>query len=231
MSRVILFTSADERSDRPLHALILAHGLAQHRRVLFADLDTLLRSADLLSGLQDRAVYTLRDFVQAGARLRDCLLRDESNLDLYLMFSPPDPDFKAEEQQLRAICEKLKDRFDVILLNVHPYSPSLSAAMAVSDCAAVMAAYTPASLRGVRNLGRHLSKEGRIDDQRLILTQLPAKERIPVDDIIDSAGMRLAGLIPASEEVQGQPFSKLIEQKHCDLFRIYVEIATRIMEL
>lgn len=230
MSRVILFTSADERSDRPVHALFLAHGLAQHRRVLLVDLDTLLRSADLLSGLQDRAVYTLRDYVQSQARLRDCLHRDEYNLDLYLMFSPPDPAFQVDERQLQTICEKLKDRFDVILLNVHPYSPSIQAAMAVSDCSVVTAAYSPASLRSMKNLGRLLSREGRMEDQRLILTELSVKERIPVDDIIDSAGMRLAGLIPADEELHGQPFSKLIEQKHSDLFRIYVEIATRIME-
>lgn len=229
MSQVILLTASCEETGRIQNALLLADALAKQKRTLLIDLDTITRSLDLFCQMQDHIVYTLQDYLLGRAALRDTLMRSSKNFDLYLMFSSLRP--QAGDLELAPLCNQLSRRFEIILLQLHAESSMLKEAAKAASRAIIFSNDSPLSLRCAKNIRDILYTGFQIADQRLLLWGLSHKEKIPIDDLIDQAGMQLAGLVPALPQLCCKDFPKLLEQKKSEITSIYVEIATRLLEL
>src|SRR5438045_9531150 len=121
-SRVITITSGKGGVGKTTTTANLGTALAmQGKRVAVVDSDIDLRNPDAVMGLENRIVYDLVDVVEGQCRLRQALLKDQRQSQLYLLPAAQTHDNNAlNSVQLEQLCQQRRPEFDDIL-NASPY--------------------------------------------------------------------------------------------------------------
>src|SRR5262245_22287449 len=93
--------------------------LAQHGcKVCMIDAGSGLSHRDVVLGIETRIVYHLVDVIAGRCRLKQALIRDKRNENLYLLPASQSDDKNAvEPEQMRRLCLDLKKEFDYILID------------------------------------------------------------------------------------------------------------------
>lgn len=112
--RVIVITSGKGGVGKTTTNANIGTALAKAgKKVVMIDTDLGLRNLDLLLGLENRIVYTIVDVVEERCKLKQALVKDKKNPNLCLLAAAQTRDKTAvTEDQLKDICDKLKQDFD-----------------------------------------------------------------------------------------------------------------------
>ena len=117
--RVIVVTSGKGGVGKTTSSANIGTALAKNGfKVALIDTDIGLRNLDLLLGLENRIVYTIVDVVEGNCKLKQALVKDKKNPNLVLLAAAQTRDKSAvTEEQMKDICEKLKKKFDFIIVD------------------------------------------------------------------------------------------------------------------
>ena len=122
MSEVIVVTSGKGGVGKTTTSANVGTGLAaMGKKVVLIDTDIGLRNLDVVMGLENRIVYNLVDVVEGNCRVKQALIKDKRYSSLYLLPSAQTRDKTAvSPEQMKKLCEDLKEEFDYILIDCSP---------------------------------------------------------------------------------------------------------------
>ena len=119
--RVLVITSGKGGVGKTTTTANIGTALAKAgNKVVLIDTDLGLRNLDLLLGLENRIVYTIVDVVEERCKLKQALVKDKKNPNLCLLAAAQTRDKTAiTGDQLKSICEELKEQNDFIIVDCH----------------------------------------------------------------------------------------------------------------
>ncbi len=216
MSKVIVVTSGKGGVGKTTTSASFAAGLASrgHRTVVI-DFDIGLRNLDLVMGCERRVVYDFVNVINEEASLKQALIRDKVDNNLYILPASQTRDKDALTQdKVGKVIGELRESFDYIVCD-SPAGIEKGALMALfyADEALVVTNPEISSVRDSdRILGMLAAKSLRaiegdepIKEHLVVSRYSPERvqmgEMLSLDDIQELLGINLIGVIPESEEV------------------------------
>ncbi|GAB4265960.1 MAG: septum site-determining protein MinD [Candidatus Promineifilaceae bacterium] len=185
-------------------------------KVVAIDADIGLRNLDVVMGLENRIVYDLVDVVEGRCRLRQAMIKDKRQPELYLIPAAQTRDKNAvSPSDMVLVCDQLRQEMDYILID----SPAgiergFQNALAPADSVLIV---TNPEVSAVRDADRiiGLVEAEEKGPARLIVNRLKPEmvargDMLSVSDILDILAIELIGVIPEDEHIlistnQGQP--------------------------
>ncbi len=217
MSEVIVVTSGKGGVGKTTTSASFATGLAQRGfKTAVIDFDIGLRNLDLVMGCERRVVYDLVNVIQGEATLKQALIKDRNNENLYILAASQTRDKEVlTTEGVEKVINDLKGLgFDYIICD-SPAGIEKGAHMAMyfADSALIVTNPEVSSVRDSdRILGLLGSKTYRAENdlpsikEHLIITRYSAKrvntgEMLSVADIKELLGVSLLGIIPECQSV------------------------------
>ncbi len=198
-------------------------------KVLLVDMDEGLRCLDLMLGADKTAVFDLAD-VLSGKDIEDAVYNCTFEENLYLIPAPAKTDL-IDNKALEEFALSVKNMFDTVIfdfpagINKEQYlalpEETLFITVAVPD---------PVSVRDAAYLSDVLYESGL--EARLIINRFVYKQNRKlrfknVDEIIDTASLRLIGIVPESEELSLFSLKHKLP-KRSKVFRAFDRISDRL---
>ncbi len=216
MSKVIVVTSGKGGVGKTTTSASFATGLASrgHRTVVI-DFDIGLRNLDLVMGCERRVVYDFVNVINEEASLKQALIRDKNDSNLYILPASQTRDKDAfNEQAVGRVINELRENFDYIVCD-SPAGIEKGALMALfyADEALVVTNPEISSVRDSdRILGMLAAKSLRaingdepIKEHLVVTRYSPVRveggEMLALEDIQELLGIDLIGVIPESQAV------------------------------
>ncbi|MHB1293444.1 MAG: septum site-determining protein MinD [Anaerolineae bacterium] len=180
-------------------------GLGQ--RVVVIDTDIGLRNLDVVMGLQNRIVYDIVDLVESRCRLRQALIHDRTERELYLLPAAQTRDKSAvSPADMMRICGQLRGECDIVLID----SPAgieagFRNAIVPADEFVLVTTPDPSAIQDVDRVLGILEAEGR-GQTRLIINRLrpdlvKRNEMAGPAQILETLAVNLLGIVPDHESV------------------------------
>ncbi len=207
-------------------------------KVALIDTDIGLRNLDLLLGLENRIVYTIVDVVEGRCKLKQALVKDKKNTGLCLLAAAQTRDKSAvDAEQLKDICDKLKEDFDYVLVDC-PAGIEQGFQNAVAGANEAIVVTTP-EMSAIRDADRIIglleSKEG-VERYRVLVNRVRPKlikqnNMMSVEDVVDQLSCELIGIIPEDTSIitstnKGDP---VVNDEKSLAGMAYLNVARRIM--
>ncbi|HIR94123.1 MAG TPA: septum site-determining protein MinD [Candidatus Egerieimonas intestinavium] len=219
MSEVIVVTSGKGGVGKTTTAANIGTGLAAlDKKVVMVDTDIGLRNLDVVLGLENRIVYNLVDVIEGNCRLKQALIRDKHNPNLYLLPSAQTRDKTAvSPEQMKKLCEDLKEEYDYVILDC-PAGIEQGFKNAIAGASRAIVVTTP-EVSAIRDADRiiGLLEAAELHNIYLIINRLRMDmirrgDMMSVEDVVDILAVDLLGAIPDDEQVvistnQGEPLA------------------------
>lgn len=140
-------------------------------------------------------VYDLKDLLTGAATAEQVITPLKSGLSL--ISAPPDPDFIPSTGALHKALENIGGQFDTILIDCPAgIGPAVRAAAHLADMTVMAVTPDWVSVRGAGIAAETLRREG-AKELRLVINMVHRRNPIKnFDDIIDTVGARLLGVVP-----------------------------------
>lgn len=237
--RVIVITSGKGGVGKTTTSANIGTALAKAgQKVVLIDTDIGLRNLDLLLGLENRIVYTIVDVVEERCKLKQALVKDKKNPNLCLLAAAQTRDKSALNQdQLKSICEELKEEHDFILVDC-PAGIEQGFQNAVAGATEAIVVTTP-EMSAVRDADRIiglLEAKEEIESYKLLLNRvrpnlIQTNDMMSVEDVVDILSCSLIGIIPEDTGVitstnKGEP---IVNDDKSLAGQAYQNVARRIM--
>ncbi len=216
MSKVIVVTSGKGGVGKTTTSAAIAAGLAlRGKKTVVIDFDVGLRNLDMIMGCERRVVFDFINVIQGDAKLKQALIKDKRQDNLFVLPTSQTRDKDALTQDgVEAVLDELRGEFDYIVCD-SPAGIERGAHMAMyfADEAVVVTNPEVSSVRDSdRVLGLLASKTRRAERDEapvkthLLLTRYDQKrvqagEMLNVDDVLDILAIPLLGIIPESPAV------------------------------
>ncbi len=205
MGTVIVITSGKGGTGKTALCAALASALGEEKqRVLCLDMDIGLRNLDLALGMSDCALMDFSDVCEGRCSLSRALCQHPQAPNVFLLTAPLRlTDTQALHRQFQELVAEARERFDFVLLDA-PAGLGLGFSLAVSVAqeALLVAQHDLGALRCAQCILQEIST---IPKVRLIVNRLRPQtfRRLgqTVDDIMDSLGLPLLGLVPEDTAV------------------------------
>lgn len=204
MSLLLATTSGKGGTGKSTVSVSLALAFSKlNKKVLLMDMDEGLRSLDLFLNLDDRIVFDLSDVLK-GADIEDAIYPVDKNENIHLLPAPRNTG-EIDGEAFSDLLKKLIPLYDVIILDFpagldfYLYNVLPRETQFITVCNP-----DPVSVRDA-GVVCDLLPDGE-KDPRLILNRFDI-ELIKngtyknIDDIIDTSGMRLLGVVPTDSEL------------------------------
>lgn len=179
----------------------LACALAESgKRILCVDCDVGLRNLDISLGLTEGAALSFLD-VAGGNYPLGGAARHPMYPGLYFLTAPMNcPVETIDLDAFRAMLRQARQEFDFILLDAPAgVDAGFRLVCSSADRFLLVTGFGPASVRDAARVGELLELQGKAD-VRLIVNRVDREMlsivRITVDDVMDNAGLPLAGIVP-----------------------------------
>lgn len=207
-ARIILFTSCKGGVGKSTVCANLAMSMAlRGRRVLVIDCDFGSRCIDLIAGFSDRAVYDIGDAVLGRVPPEKAVVKDYRSPNLFFIAAPYSVDAQMNLFSFKRTIAAYatSGRYDYIFIDTPGGAGDpLMYASAVADTAYIITSCTKASIRAADKTAAFLYAKG-VGRTRLIINKMMGKStkraKIDLINIIDSAAVKLIGVIPFDPEL------------------------------
>lgn len=237
-SRVITITSGKGGVGKTTTTANLGTALAmQGKKVVVLDGDIGLRNLDAVLGLENRIVYDLVDVVEGQCRLRQALIKDKRQPELYLLPAAQTRDKNAvNSMQMEQLCQQLRQEFEFVIID----SPAgieqgFRNAIVGADEIIIVANPEMASVRDADRIIGLVEAAGK-PEPRLILNRLRAEmvkrgDMMAVADVLEVLSIDLLGVIPEDEAIivatnRGEP---AVYDKRTRSGRSFMHAAQRVL--
>lgn len=235
---VIVITSGKGGVGKTTTSANIGTALAKDgSKVVLIDTDIGLRNLDLLLGLENRIVYTIVDVVEERCKLKQALVKDKKNPNLCLLAAAQTRDKSAvTEEQLKNICEQLKEEFDYIIVDC-PAGIEQGFQNAVAGANEAIVVTTP-EMSAVRDADRIIGlleakedvKKYRLLVNRVRPNLVKTNDMMSVDDVVGILSAELIGVIPEDTGIitstnKGEP---IVNNEKSLAGQAYMNIARRI---
>jgi len=207
MGKVIVIASGKGGTGKTTTAAALSSALAAKKyRVLCIDLDVGLKNLDLSLGLSEMALPDFCDVLDGRYSLRDAVFQHPTIPFLYFLSAPSlTSPYDIEPEKISELLTDARRAFDFCVID----SPAgigrgFRLAAEFADSAIVISTGDASSCRDVQRTVMELRAMG-IEDISLIVSRIRPrlfkKSKQNVDDIVDTVGARLLGLVPEDRAV------------------------------
>lgn len=173
------------------------------KKVLLVDMDEGLRCLDLILGIDSSTVFDLADVLETK-EIEDALYSTDFAENLYLIPAPSKVGL-IETEPFADFAEEVAGRFDVVIfdfpagINIELYK-----CLPESTQFLTVAVPDPVSIRDASAIGSCLAENSlrsRLVINRFVYKQSCKYKFKNIDGIIDSASIRLLGIVPESAEL------------------------------
>ena len=218
-AKVITVTSGKGGVGKTTVTANLAAALAMMgNKVVTIDADIGLRNLDVVMGLENRIVYDLVDVVEGRCRIRQAMIKDKRQPELYLIPAAQTRDKMAvSPSDMVLVCDQLREEMDYILLD----SPAgiergFRNALAPADQVLIVTNPEVSAVRDADRIVGLIEAEEK-GPAKLIINRLkPAMvargDMLSIEDVLDILMIDLIGVVPEDESVlvasnQGTPIA------------------------
>ena len=237
MAKVITITSGKGGVGKTTSTANLGTALAGlGNKVVVVDADIGLRNLDVVMGLENRIVYDLVDVIEGNCRLRQALIKDKHEAELYLLPAAQTRDKDAvTQEEMVELVDQLREEFDFVLID-SPAGIDSGFKNAIAGADEIIIVTTP-EVSAVRDADRiiGLCEAYEKGQPRLILNRLRPKmvrsgEMMSVEDVLQILAIDLIGIIPEDEDVitATNKGEVLVLDKSSKTGKYYTDIARRI---
>lgn len=205
--------------------------------MVLVDADIGLRNLDLVMGLENRVVYDLVNVAEGTCRLKQALIKDKRQKELYMIPAAQTRDKDAvSEEQMKQLCEELKKEFDYILIDCPAgIEQGFKNAVAGADKAIVVTTPEVSAVRDADRIIGLLEASG-LNEPKLIINRLrpgmvKKGEMMDVEDIIELLAIPVIGVVPDDESIivttnKGEP---VVMDEKSKTGQAYRNISQRVM--
>jgi septum site-determining protein MinD len=177
------------------------------RKVVTMDADIGLRNLDVVMGLENRIVYDLVDVIEGRCRLRQAMIKDKRQPDLYLIPAAQTRDKMAvSPSDMVLVCDQLRQEMDYIVID-SPAGIERGFRNAIAPADQVIIVTNP-EISAVRDADRII---GLIEAEekgpaKLLVNRVKPEmvargDMLSVEDVIDVLAIDLIGVIPEDESI------------------------------
>lgn len=206
-ARIIMVASGKGGTGKSTVSVLLGARLAAHgQRVLLIELDSGLRSVDIISGVYGKTVYDIEDVLSGRCSGEKAVVESPLYRGLSVISAPYEGG-EVHTVGLQSLCAALVNTFDFILLDTAAGmgAPFRAARACAGECLLVLPA-DPVSVRDGRIVSDALY-DGGMKNIRLIVNRVTAATFRggavrDLDECIDTVCAQLIGVIPESAELQ-----------------------------
>lgn len=179
----------------------IATALAESgKRILCLDCDVGLRNLDISLGLPDSSALSFLDVMSGHYPLSQAASHPGYSTLFFLTAPMNCPAEKIEAEAFRAMLRQARREFDMIFLDAPAgVDAGFRLVSAATDRFLLVTGCGPASVRDAARVGDLLELQGK-KDVRLIVNRVDREMlstiRVTIDDVMDTAGLPLAGVLP-----------------------------------
>lgn len=233
-AKTIMIASGKGGTGKSTAAVFLGSALAaRDKKVLVIELDSGLRSVDIISGVYGKTVYDIQDVLSGRCEGDKAVVQSPLYENLWVI-SAPYSGGEIPPGSLSVFCGKMKSFFDFILIDTAAgMGAAFQAAASVGEMALLVITPDPVALRDGRIVADELCEQPR-REVRLLLNkvdgQLLKKSAVQdLDECIDTVGVQLIGVVPQSTEVQLAAAKGEMLPSGCLAAKAFHNIAARIL--
>jgi len=204
--RTIVLTSGKGGVGKTTATANIGTALAMRgQKVVVIDTDIGLRNLDVIMGLENRIVYDLVNVIEGQCKLRQAMIKDKHEYELYLIPAAQTRDKNSiEPHQLRELCAELEEEFDYVLIDC-PAGIEQGFKNATAAAHEAIIVTTP-EVSAIRDADRviGLLEAGGLHRPKLIINRISA-EMVRRGDMMDQRdvesllAVEVIGLVPADE--------------------------------
>ena len=234
MKQISVVTSGKGGAGKSTVTAGLGYALSRlTSRVLLIDADAGLRSLDLMLGVGGNTMYDLADVFAGNCEPVRAIYPSPVFQNVFVLPAPILMEDMCTAEEMRSLCRGLSDHYDQIIFDCPAgLGKGFETAVAAADRALVVSTPDMVCARDAQIISRLLEERG--VPSHLIINRLRPSKVIngsmpDVDEIIDTAGIQLLGVIPEDEEVavanaNGRPLPAACNAAVC-----FANIAKRYM--
>jgi len=207
-AKVITVTSGKGGVGKTTLTANLASALAKMgKRVVAIDADIGLRNLDVVMGLENRIVYDLVDVVEGRCRLRQAMIKDKRQPDLYLIPAAQTRDkMSVSPSDMILVCDQLREQMDYIVID-SPAGIERGFRNAIAPADLILIVTNP-EISAVRDADRIIGLieaeekgPGQLIINRIKPNMVARGDMLSVEDILDVLAIELIGVIPDDESI------------------------------
>lgn len=208
MGEVIVVTSGKGGVGKTTTTANIGTGLAKlGKSVVLIDTDIGLRNLDVVMGLENRIVYNLVDVIEGQCRIKQALIKDKRNPNLYLLPSAQTKDKSAvSPEQMKKLADELKEEFDYIIMDC-PAGIEQGFQNAIAGASRAIIVTTP-EVSAVRDADRiiGLLEAAEMKQKHLVVNRLrpdmvKRDDMLSSEDVVDILRVDLIGVVPDDENI------------------------------
>lgn len=175
------------------------------KRTLCVDCDTGFRGLDLAMGLTEQSLMDFADVAAGRCTLEEAVTEHPARRGLFLLNAPARGGEPVTRTEMKTLAAHIRNHFDFCLMDAPPgMGDGFGLVTGASNRILLVAEMNPLSVRDAQRVVMELEAFPS-GDVRLIVNRVRlAPFRRPeatIDDIMDSVGLPLAGLVPEDDAV------------------------------